>query len=69
MPNMAYCRFRNTFNDLLGCYQSDSMSWPEQLSEDEAAARLRLITLAKTIAKDYGSEVTQRKMAASKASR
>jgi hypothetical protein len=48
MSNMAYCRFRNTLNDLYDCF--DQMD--EDLSEEESEARKKLINLCKRIADD-----------------
>lgn len=52
MPNMSYCRFQNTANDLSDCY--DNLT--DELSGDEANARIRLVKLARQIveAADYG---------------
>ena len=50
MANMSHCRFQNTLGDLRDC--NDHLS-DENLSEQEAAARLRLIKLCKDIAADY----------------
>lgn len=54
MSNMSYCRFQNTVADLGDC--RDNMN--ESLSTDEeVAARRRLIKLCCSIAIDYGDEV------------
>lgn len=53
MSNMSYCRFRNTVPDLKDCY--DNMD--EEMSEEEAKARKRLIRLCVLIAGDYGYEI------------
>lgn len=54
MPNMSYCRFENTVNDLQDCY--DSMH--EKLEEGfEKDARKRFIRLCVDIAEDYGDEL------------
>ncbi|MFA5299846.1 MAG: hypothetical protein WC389_16805 [Lutibacter sp.] len=44
---MSYCRFRNTYKDLLDCYDCID---DEELSKDEQEARIRLIKLCKKIA-------------------
>lgn len=53
MPNMSYCRFQNTLDDLQDCY--DNMD--EDLDAYEADAREKLIKLCVAIAQDYGDEV------------
>jgi len=55
MGNMSYCRFQNTLQDLRYCVEA--MDEPQELSSDEADARLRIIRLAKQITEDYGNEV------------
>ncbi len=53
MSNMSYCRFRNTLADLRDCYES----WGEPLETDEeVAARHRLVKLCQKIAEDYGEQ-------------
>ena len=49
MPNMSYCRFENTYRDLLDCL--DNMN--EQLSESEAGYRERLVDICKEIVNEY----------------
>jgi hypothetical protein len=46
MANMSYCRFHNTLEDLKDCY--DNLD-DNDLSEEEARARTRLIKLCKQI--------------------
>jgi len=58
MPNMSYCRFRNTERDLRDC--RDNMEDPEVVDSgdtEEARARHALIRLCVEIAHDYGEEV------------
>lgn len=57
MANMSYCRFTNTLGDLRNC--SESMDDTEDLSNEEAKARLKLIKLCVLIAEDYGHEVAE----------
>ena len=56
MPNMSYCRFINTAEDLSDC--QDNMD-DETLSNEEARARLDLIKLCVEIATDYGNELDE----------
>lgn len=48
MANMSYCRFENTFNDLLDCYGC----LLDHLSESEQKYRKRLLRLCKSILKE-----------------
>lgn len=56
--NMSYCRFANTLGDLRDCYEALSeMDDPEtELSEEEAKAFGRLVSLCRLIADDYGDQ-------------
>ena len=58
MPNMGYCRFRNTLDDLRDCYEhlDDEAGEDEGLGEEEAEAREQLIDLCKQIAKEKGDD-------------
>lgn len=49
MPNMSYCRFRNTANDLRDCI--DYMD--DELDEAEDGARRLLVRLCIQIVDDY----------------
>lgn len=51
MPNMSYCRFENTVNDLQDCYDN----W-EVNSEEEERAQKRLVQLCQWIVADYGDD-------------
>ena len=53
MANMAYCRFRNTYQDLRHCWEAME---DNDLSADEARARERLIKLCRQIVDSYGDE-------------
>lgn len=59
MPNMSYCRFRNTVIDLQDCYNNmDEIEYPEEEGYDtEAGAKKRLIALCCDIALAYGDEI------------
>lgn len=52
MPNMGYCRFENTSNDLQECYDH----WDDELSEGEVKARERILRLCKQILDDYDED-------------
>lgn len=56
MPNMSYCRFRNTLEDLQDC-QSSGFGSSEELSEQEDKARKKLIKLCCLIAQSYSEEI------------
>ncbi len=52
MPNMSYCRFQNTLEDLRDCYDN----WPNdksKLSLAEVKAKDRLIKLCQMIVQDF----------------
>lgn len=54
MPNMSYCRFQNTLEDLRDCEEHiEDGDW----SPEEIKARERLIKLCKSIAGDYADDV------------
>lgn len=55
MPNMSYCRFRNTLADLRDCHEV--LDEKESLSQEETKARDRLISLCIEIAIGFGYEV------------
>ena len=50
MSNMSYCRFENTYRDLMDCYENMA---DKDLSNEEERARKRLLELCKDIAIDY----------------
>lgn len=54
MPNMSYCRFRNTVDDLRDCWDN-IYEVPD--AEEEARARLRLIKICKKIADACADEI------------
>jgi len=49
MANMSYCRFENTYKDLLDC----SNNINEQLSDREHDYRQRLVEICQIIVEDY----------------
>ena len=53
MANMSYCRFENTVNDLLDCFNH----FDEDVTGPEESARRQMIRLCADIALDYGHEV------------
>lgn len=53
MANMGYCRFENTFNDLLDASQ---YLWEEGLSDSEEKYREKLIKLCKKITEDTSDD-------------
>jgi hypothetical protein len=52
MANMAYARFRNTLADLRDC-EEHMEDDDEELGEEEALARRKLIELCAKIAAEY----------------
>ena len=49
MANMSYCRFENTYRDLVDCYNNIN----SQLSDREHKYREQLVELCQTIIEDY----------------
>jgi hypothetical protein len=56
MPNMSYCRFQNTLNDLRDCYYNMGS---DDLSKSEFYARRHMIELCKSIADECGDILNQ----------
>ena len=53
MPNMSYCRFQNTLQDLRDCANHISDT---DLSQDEASARERLISICREVVEEYDGQ-------------
>ena len=54
MANMSYCRFENTYRDLLDCYDNIN----DDLSKSEHNYRNQLLDLCREILNDYeGNEM------------
>jgi hypothetical protein len=53
MANMSYCRFQNTYRDLIDCYDNlnDSLR-----SESEKLYRARLVELCQSIVDEFNPE-------------
>jgi len=49
MANMSYCRFENTYRDLMDCYYNIN----NQLSKSEHTYREQLVDLCKSIVDRY----------------
>ncbi len=54
MPNMSYCRFENTYQDLSDCYEHMDDT---DLSEREAKYRHKLLKLVLNIYYDFAQEM------------
>ena len=55
MPNMSYCRFENTYNDLLDCYDELSNSIDlNDINESEREYIPMLIELCRSIEQEFG---------------
>ena len=50
MANMSYCRFQNTYNDLIDCSVN---LFDEDISDSEKMARKNLIELCKEIVEHF----------------
>lgn len=60
MANMSYCRFQNTVPDLQDCCEALDELGFESLSSEEHRAAIRLISLCRDIAIDFGYLVEDR---------
>ncbi len=59
MSNMSYCRFRNTYADLLDCYENwDDLDNRDDVTPLELKARKLILKLCKQIVDDYYEEAT-----------
>ena len=61
MPNMSYCRFENTYEDLQDCF--NALDDEEDLSEREQRYRDRLIKLCHQISENFYGEEFDEKLA------
>lgn len=59
MANMSYCRFENTYSDLLDCYESLQNKSIDELSESEKKYALKLIKLCSDISEDFLHEINK----------
>jgi len=57
MANMSYCRFENTYSDLVDCNDALSDESLDELSESERNYAMKLIKLCKEISDDFSDEV------------
>ena len=55
--NMGYCRFQNTLGDLHDCYER----MDDDLSDEETAARMRLIEVCMDIVENYAPSEDEHK--------
>jgi len=53
MANLSYCRFQNTYKDLLDCYNAMEDIDIDDLSESEKEYYQKLLTLCKNINDDF----------------
>jgi len=53
MANMSYCRFRNTLEDLLDCYNALDDEGIDDLSHEEKRAALKLIQTCVELAEEF----------------
>ncbi len=64
MGNMSYCRFQNTLGDLQDCARAlDEEEERDDMSEDEASARDRLLLLCEKIADQHSDVIDALKKA------
>lgn len=58
MPNMSYCRFENTVNDMQDCLNAIEDNECNELSEYEVMALQHFLELGKVIV-DYEDDIQQ----------
>jgi hypothetical protein len=56
MSNMSYCRFENTYSDLVDCYEALGEQELDDLSETERKYAEKLIKLCEKISNNYGED-------------
>lgn len=56
MANMAYCRFENTYKDLIDCYEALQNSEIESLSESEKKYAIKLIKMCRDVSDEFLDE-------------
>jgi len=61
MGNMSYCRFENTYKDLLDCFNDMSETDFDELSETEQLYRNKLVHLCGIIS-EYFEEVEEEEL-------
>jgi len=54
MSNMSYCRFQNTYRDLLDC--QNALEEEDQLSPEEYRAAKNLLDVCENIGANYSEE-------------
>ena len=59
MSNMSYCRFQNTLSDLYDCFEfnGEDLEENDNLSEEETAARLRILLLCRKVTEAHEDEL------------
>ncbi len=54
MPNMSYCRFENTYKDLIDCLDNIHIGASNEIDEQY---RQRMIKLFSTVCEQYGGDI------------
>lgn len=60
MANMSYCRFENTYKDMLNCYQALMDNDVQDLSKSELKYAVRMMELCESIL-EYRDDVEDAK--------
>lgn len=53
MGNMSYCRFKNTYQDLMDCYNALMEKELDELSETERKYAIKLIKTCEAISNNF----------------
>ena len=59
MKNMSYCRFENTYADLMDCYEALGDKPISELSDSEKRYAKKLIELCQDIIEDFEDEINE----------
>ena len=54
MPNMSYCRFENTYKDLVDCLENIHVGASNEIDE---MYRQKMISLFNTVCEQYGGDI------------
>ena len=54
MPNMSYCRFENTYKDLIDCLENIHVGASNEIDEQY---RQRMIKMFSTVCEQYGGDI------------
>jgi hypothetical protein len=59
MANMSYCRFENTYADLLDCFNALGEKSLDELSDTEKKYAIKMINMCKDISDEFLEEAQE----------